>query len=221
MKIIGMIPARMGSQRLKKKNLREINGIPLIVHAIRKCKEAKCFDEVWVNSEHDKFGDIARDEGVFFHKRPEELANNHATSEEFVYEFLCNHDCDYLFQVHSIAPLLTINEVQNFVNHQVSNLEIDVLLSVVHEQIECAYQNKPINFSFEEKMNSQRLIPIQKVTWSITGWRRDKYLNSYNNGKCATYNGKIEFYPISKFGGIIIKTESDFKMVCFLFNNMK
>ena len=65
---IAMIPARMGSQRLAKKNLRELNGIPLIVRAIRKCIDAKCFDEIWVNSEHEDFGLIAETEGVLSQK---------------------------------------------------------------------------------------------------------------------------------------------------------
>src|SRR5436190_13713198 len=105
--IIAMIPARMGSQRLSKKNLRELSGLPLIVRAIRRCKDAGCFDEIWVNSEHPDFGEIARAEGVQFHRRPEALANNVATSEQFVAEFLQTHECELVFQVHSIAPLLT------------------------------------------------------------------------------------------------------------------
>ena len=40
---IAMIPARMGSQRLQKKNLAPLKGVPLIVHAIRKCREAGVF----------------------------------------------------------------------------------------------------------------------------------------------------------------------------------
>ena len=89
--LIAMIPARMGSQRLKQKNLRKINGVTLIAHAIRKAKAAGVFDEIWVNSEHPTFGDIASQEGVFFHRRPDVLASNTATSEDFVYEFLTNH----------------------------------------------------------------------------------------------------------------------------------
>ena len=78
---IAMIPARMGSQRLKQKNLAPLRGEPLLTHAIRKCLAAGVFDEVWVNSEHPTFGEIAVAEGARFHKRPEELANNVATSE--------------------------------------------------------------------------------------------------------------------------------------------
>jgi len=45
-KSIAMIPARMGSQRLPKKNLALLDGVPLINRAIRKCREAGCFDEI-------------------------------------------------------------------------------------------------------------------------------------------------------------------------------
>jgi CMP-N-acetylneuraminic acid synthetase len=113
---IAMIPARMGSQRLKAKNLRELGGISLIARAIRKCREAGVFDEIWVNSEHPAFGEIALAEGAQFHLRPEALGSNQATSEQFVAEFLDAHICQRIFQVHSIAPLLTATEVQEFVS---------------------------------------------------------------------------------------------------------
>ena len=76
---IAMIPVRMGSQRLKMKNLREMGGLSLITHAIRKCISAACFNEIWVNSEHLTFGEIAIHEGVHFHQRPSELASGTAT----------------------------------------------------------------------------------------------------------------------------------------------
>src|SRR5271154_1401390 len=112
---IAMIPARMGSQRLKQKNLRELAGVALIVRAIKKCRASGVFDEIWVNSEHPDFGPIAESQGAQFHRRPENLGSNTATSEQYVYEFLKAHSCDLLFQVHSIAPLLTSAEVAAFV----------------------------------------------------------------------------------------------------------
>ncbi len=210
-KIICMIPARMGSQRLKQKNLREINGIPLISRAIRKCKEAAVFAETWVNSEHPRFGEIAEQEGVFFHKRPAELANNKATSEQYIHEFLTDHECEYLVQVHSIAPLLTAREVREFTMF-FARSEYDVLLSVVNEQIECVYRGKPVNFTYKEKTNSQDLLPLQRITWSITGWKRSVYLNAFETGKCATYSDHVGYFPISRMAGLIIKHEEDLRM---------
>jgi len=209
--VIAMIPARMGSQRLKKKNLRELHGVPLITHAIRKCKEAGVFNEVWINSEHPTFGEIAKQEGANFHKRPEALASNNATSEQFIYEFLKNHACDHIVQVHSIAPLLTVDEVRSFTIF-FSSCEYDVLLSAVNEQIECSYENEPVNFNYNAKINSQELNPIQRVTWSITGWKRETYMSAYNDGKCATYSGRVGYFPINRLAGIIIKTEEDLNM---------
>ncbi len=208
---IAMIPARMGSQRLKQKNLRELVGVPLITRAIRKCADAGVFDEIWVNSEHPAFGEIAREEGVEFHQRPEELANNVATSEQFVYEFLTKHICECLFQVHSIAPLLTARQTADFVKAMMQG-GFDTMLSCTHEQIECAYRNTPVNFTFDEKTNSQELDPIQRVTWSITGWRRQPYIETFEAGRTATYTGRIGFYPLPRMAGHIIKTEEDLQL---------
>jgi len=208
---LAMIPARMGSQRLKAKNLRELGGISLLARAIRKCKAAEVFDEIWVNSEHDAFGEIAAAEGVHFHKRPEVLANNIATSEQFVAEFMQTHPCDRVFQVHSIAPLLTAAQTADFVRAMCA-ADLDTQLSCTHEQIECAYEGVPINFSFTEKTNSQELKPVQRIPWSITGWRCAAYLAAAAAGKTATYAGKVGFFPVDRLAGHIIKTEEDLQI---------
>ena len=206
--IIAMIPARMGSQRLKQKNLRELGGVPLITRAIRKCIQSGVFDEIWVNSEHPGFGDIALSEGVNFHQRPEHLGNNIATSEQFIAEFLDKHPCDYVVQVHSIAPLLSISDIKEFVI-KLKEGEHDCLLSAESIQIECAYSEQPVNFSFSEKSNSQDLIPVQRISWSITGWKRNTYLNATKEGKCATYAGKVGFHTVDHLASHVIKTEED------------
>lgn len=208
---LAMIPARMGSQRLKQKNLRELGGVPLITRAIRKCKAAGVFDEIWVNSEHPAFGELAAEEGVHFHQRPEALANNVATSEQFIYEFLKKHPCERVFQVHSIAPLLTAEQVKGFVQAMIGG-DYDSMLSCTHEQIECAYRDQPVNFTFNEKTNSQDLDPIQRITWSITGWRAATYVAAADAGKTATYAGRIGFYPVDRMAGHIIKTEEDLQI---------
>ncbi|MCE5228328.1 NTP transferase domain-containing protein [bacterium] len=210
MKTLAMIPARLGSQRLKQKNLAEIDGAPIIAWAIRRCKAAGIFDEIWVNSEADVFAEIAAKEGVSFHRRPAELANNVATSEQYVHEFLTRHNCERVIQVHSIAPLLTSDQIRGFVEAMKAG-EYDAMLSCTLEQIECAIEGRPINFTFDAKTNSQELAPVQRISWSITGWRSETYQAAFDAGKCATYAGRVGFYPIDRLAGLIIKTEADLK----------
>jgi CMP-N-acetylneuraminic acid synthetase len=211
MKIIAMIPVRMGSKRLKQKNLQKIGGVALLTRAVQKAKQAGVFDEIWVNSDHPVFKEMALEEGANFHKRPEELAGDQATSEQFIYEFLTHHPCDYIVQVHTIAPLLRPETIVDFVKMMKAG-QFDVLLSVVNEQIECIYNGVPINFSFSQKINSQELVPIQRITWSITGWHSQSYMNTYETGKCATYSGRIGFFPMDRLSGHIIKTKDDLEM---------
>ena len=71
---------------------------------------------------------------------------------------------------------------------------------------------KPVNFSYSEKTNSQDLRPIQRISWSITGWRRSSYLSAIDAGKCATYAGKVDFFPINPMASHIIKTEEDLRI---------
>ncbi|GHC06818.1 cytidylyltransferase domain-containing protein [Cerasicoccus arenae] len=207
---IAIIPARMGSQRLARKNLRELGGVPLIVRAIRKCVAAGCFDEIWVNSEHPDFEPIAGAEGAFFHRRPSELGSNTATSEQYIAEFLGKHECERVYQVHSIAPFVTVEDLRRFVAFATES-DYDCVLSTEDIQIECLYRGEPVNFTYAEKTNSQDLLPVQRVSWSITGWRRSAYLGAIEAGKCATYAGKVGYFALNKLASHVIKTEADLR----------
>ncbi|HEY8262057.1 MAG TPA: NTP transferase domain-containing protein [Methylosinus sp.] len=215
MRAIAMIPARLGSQRLAKKNLIELRGKPLIAHAVAKCVRAGVFDEVWVNSESDVFAPIAESEGARFHQRPEALGSNTATSEQFVQEFLEKHDCDLLVQVHSIAPLLTMEEVRDF-TEQAKRSGADVTLSVVEENLEHLCRGEPVNFTYAEKTNSQDLPPVHRISWAITSWRRATYLDAIARGACATYAGERATFVVGKMAGHVIKTQQDFDIVAAL-----
>jgi spore coat polysaccharide biosynthesis protein SpsF (cytidylyltransferase family) len=212
-----MIPARMGSQRLANKNLLPLRGEPLIVHAIRKCRDSGLFDQVWVNSEHAAFEELAAREGVRFHRRPEALGGHEATSEAFVFEFLESHECRFLFQVHSVAPLLTVADLRHFVAVMARD-ECDVLLSVVDEPLEAFCHGEPVNFTLERKTNSQELEPVRRITWSATAWRRARFLAAARAGGCATYAGRVQLASVSRLAGHIIKTAEDFAIAEALFD---
>jgi len=88
----------------------------------------------------------------------------------------------------------------------------DCLLSTEPIQIECAYQDMPVNFSWEAKTNSQDLHPVQRISWSITAWRRSTFLEAAAAGRCATYAGRVGFFPVSQMASHVIKTADDLRI---------
>jgi CMP-N-acetylneuraminic acid synthetase len=193
--LIAMIPARIGSQRVPKKNIRLLCGKPLIQYAINTALESGCFDEVWVNSESDLLCKVAFQCGVSFHKRPPELATDTATNQDFTYEFLRVHACDYLIMVNPTSPLLKPETIRRFCDYTRSG-KFDTVLSVLDEKAECFFNGGPVNFSIDEKINSQKLMPVQKVIWALTAWRRKTFLEIADRGGCSVFAGKLARFPI-------------------------
>ena len=145
MKIIAMIPARLGSKRVPKKNLRLLNGRPLISYSIETAVKSGVFDQVHVNSEADIFSEIAKNYGANFYKRPEKFSTDSANNDQFALDFINNTDGDILIQILPTSPLLTIDEIKEFVNYMLKN-DYDTLVSTVEHQIAGIINDNPINF---------------------------------------------------------------------------
>jgi CMP-N-acetylneuraminic acid synthetase len=163
MKIIAMIPARLGSKRIPKKNLRLLHGKPLLQYAIDLANACDALTEVWVNSESDELGRLALKNGARFHKRPPHLSTDTATNQDFTAEFLQAHECDFVVMVNSTSPLATIDSLNGFCE-KVRSDEYDTVMSVIDEYAECFYDGRPVNFPLDKKINSQDLSPVRKVT---------------------------------------------------------
>ena len=61
--IIGLIPSRLNSKRLKEKPLLEIDGLPIIVHSYKRSKLSKRLDDVIVCTDHKKIIDAVEKHG--------------------------------------------------------------------------------------------------------------------------------------------------------------
>ncbi len=83
-----MIPARIGSTRLKCKNLALLNGKPLIAYPIEAAKKSKVFSKIVINGDHPVFTDIAARYDVEFYQRPSHLGSSNTKADSVVYDFL-------------------------------------------------------------------------------------------------------------------------------------
>ena len=84
MKVICMIPARIGSKRIKKKNLRLINNKPLVSYVIEKAKKCKLFSAIYLNSDSIIFEKIAKKYGVNFYHRNKKILFNYSFSIKYI-----------------------------------------------------------------------------------------------------------------------------------------
>src|SRR5437868_3566777 len=100
---IAMIPARLGSKRIKKKNLRMLGDKPLIAHVIETACNSE-FDDVYVNSEASELEAVAMQYGAKFYKRRAQLASDEATNDQFALDFMNAVSCDVLVQINPTSP---------------------------------------------------------------------------------------------------------------------
>lgn len=81
MDTIAIIPARGGSKGVPGKNIRMLNGKPLIAHTLHHCKEAHSIRRICVSTDDQEIADIASRHGAEIFMRPAEISGDSASSE--------------------------------------------------------------------------------------------------------------------------------------------
>jgi N-acylneuraminate cytidylyltransferase len=81
MNILAIITARSGSKGVPKKNIKFLDGIPLIVYSIKQAINSDCFSKIIVSTDDQEIADIAQNFGAEIpFIRPQELATDTASS---------------------------------------------------------------------------------------------------------------------------------------------
>jgi len=116
--VIAVIPARGGSRRIPRKNIRPFLGRPMIAWSIEAARAANCFDRIIVSTEDAEIAAIARQYGAevpFW--RPADLADDHTTTTAVI-----SHAVQSLEKngespaavccIYATAPFLRANDLQ-------------------------------------------------------------------------------------------------------------
>jgi pseudaminic acid cytidylyltransferase len=76
---LAVIPARGGSKRIPRKNIKQFGGIPMIAWSIQAALQSQCFDRLIVSTDDIEIADVARAHGAEVpFMRPSELADDYA-----------------------------------------------------------------------------------------------------------------------------------------------
>jgi CMP-N,N'-diacetyllegionaminic acid synthase len=227
MNIIATIPARLGSKKIQQKNLRLINGFPLFSYAVNAAKGSKKLNDVFVNSESDEIGKIAKELGVKYYKRDKALAEDHISPEEFTNDFMMNIDADIVVMVNPVAPLILADDIDIMIDYYMEH-ELDTLIPVKEEHLHTFYNGKAVNFNSEKtvqsfctskplsfNMNSKNSItssiePIKICSWTVCIWRAEIFKKKFKEKGYAMFSGKIGFFAQDSLTSFTIRNENDF-----------
>ncbi len=96
---IAIIPARSGSKRIPRKNIKELNGHPLIAYTIHSARESGVFDRIIVSTDSEEFASVAKAYGAEVPTlRPPEISGSSSPDIEWVVHmltFLSEHGEQY------------------------------------------------------------------------------------------------------------------------------
>ncbi len=109
---VAIIPARGGSKRIPKKNIKRFCGQPLIAYSIQAAKESGLFHKVIVNTDSEKIAEVARDYGAKVpFMRPKELGDDYTPAGVAVNHALktleeMGENYDFCCTIYATAPFL-------------------------------------------------------------------------------------------------------------------
>ena len=106
-RVLGVIPARGGSKRIPRKNLRPLCGKPLIQWTFEAANAATSLTSLVVSTEDEEIRDVALSLGCYVIRRPDELAEDLASSDAVALHALewMGGDYDIVCLLHPTSPI--------------------------------------------------------------------------------------------------------------------
>jgi CMP-N,N'-diacetyllegionaminic acid synthase len=136
-----VIPARGGSKGVHRKNLKLLNGIPLIAYPIMAAKECKHISDIYVSTEDKEISQVASGYGAKIIDRPEKYATDTSLDIDVmrhVVDFLSD-DSD-IVHLRATTPLIKAEVVDSAIEFFLNNPSCTALRSA-HEASETAYKS--------------------------------------------------------------------------------
>lgn len=170
MKRIAIIPARGGSKRIPKKNIKDFSGKPIIAYSIEAAIKSKMFAEVMVSTDSDEISDIAKKYGAKVpFLRSEGNSDDHATIQDVIIEVINEYEkmgmlFDEIMCIYPTSPFVTSEKISAALDMLTE--DVDMVIPVVQysyppQRAFVIREGKAV-YQFEQYVNSrsQDLQPI-------------------------------------------------------------
>jgi CMP-N-acetylneuraminic acid synthetase len=202
-KILGVIPARGGSKGIPNKNIKELNGKPLIAYTINAAQQAKLLSDTVVSTDSELIKEVAETYGANVpFLRPNELSHDTALAIPTIqhavkiYEEIVGYKYDYIIMLQPTAPLRQVSDIDNSLKLLIES-ESDSIISVVDVDNYHPYKMKVIRDNRlcdfidtgMENPPRQLLPPVYIVNGAIYAVKRDILMNenSFKGKTCLPF----------------------------------
>lgn len=115
---VAVIPARGGSKRIPRKNIREFCGKPMLAYAVIAAQQSGLFDRIVVSTDDAEIAEVARQWGAETpFTRPPELADDYAGTVPVIAHAIhtCQEqgwDINYVCCIYPAVPLIQVADIQ-------------------------------------------------------------------------------------------------------------
>ena len=122
--ILGLIPSRLNSKRLKEKPLLEIQGIPLIVHTFKRAQLSKGLDKLIVCTDSNKIKSVVEK----YNGKSVLTLKKHKNGTERIYEVAKKYNAKLIIDIQGDEPLLDPKHIDKVINFHLKNMQFDIIL---------------------------------------------------------------------------------------------
>ncbi len=213
MNILIVIPARGGSKGIPRKNLRLLNGKPLIYYAIKTALALEYTLDVYVSSEDEEILNTAMQFGAKVHQRDSNIADDKTTLDPVIYacyEYarrVENKKYDFIITMQATSPLLKPASLDNAIKQIIENKSIETMIASKDDtHLSWRRENNRFLPNYEKRVNRQYLTPTFTETGAFFITREDIITKDNRIGK------NVELYLLNNGEEIDIDTYEDWHL---------
>lgn len=217
MRILAVIPARAGSKAIPNKNIRFINGHPMVYYAINNAIKSKMITDILVSTDSYEVKIIAEQLGVKTHWRSPELCEDSVTLDAVIYDAVISEEkeYDYIVTMQPTSPTLKVETLDQAIEYAVDK-ELDTVISAINApHLSWREENGKKVPNYKERLNRQFLPANYMETGAFVISKRECVFENTRIGK------KIDVFEVSEAEAIDVDTFIDLYSVGEILNQKK
>ncbi|WP_168123910.1 acylneuraminate cytidylyltransferase family protein [Paenibacillus sp. HB172176] len=215
MKIVGLVPIKLNSERLKNKNILPFeNGEPLIHYIQKTLLQVKGIDESYVYCSDDVIKNYLID-GIAYKKRETYLDDSKTPFNEVLFKFADEVIADYYVLTHSTAPFIKSESIERGIQ-TILDGGYDSAVGVNRLYDFLWKDNAPLNYNLNDIPRTQDLPLIYAETCGLYIYSRELIINQRRRIGDNPY-----FVELSKIESIDINDKDDFIIANAIFNESR